>query len=219
MATSPKGSQNGQKPKREAFGDMVTKFGKRWFIRLGVLALLVIAVIESYVQIRGVALHYRRPALNASLIPISLDIFGVMAAMKARESGNTRVARIIARICMWGAIAASLAINIQAGILSSNGLSGIDLAWSLFLSAIPALCVLGTSEMLTHTHKGATPNSAKAAQNGLIGLLAGKLTKATQKVEEVKPNGLPRQRSKPTNGTSGTKKANAAKADTVPQTV
>lgn len=206
----------GAKAKRETFGDIVSRLGKRWFIRLGVLILLVIAVFESYVQIRGVALHYGRPVINASLIPISLDVFGVMAALKARESGNTRVARIIARICMWSAIGASLAINLQAGILSSNGLSGLDLAWSLFLSAIPALCVLGTSEMLTHTHKGTTPNSAKAAQNGLLRLLGTKPTK----LQEVPEKALPKQRgSSAKTPTKAATKPAAPKLDIAPEAV
>jgi len=213
MASTPKGA----KATGEAFESKLSRFGKRWFIRFGMLILLLIAVFESYVQIRGVALHYRRPVLNASLIPISLDIMGIMAALKSRESGSSRIARIIARICMWFAIVSSMAINLQAGILSSSGLTGIDLAYSLFLSAIPAICVLGMSEMLTHTHKGITPNSARAAQNGLIGALAAKLVKGKNNaIPDRTP--LPRQRSKPPSSAhKAASKPAPVNADVVPE--
>jgi len=211
MATAtPKGTN----AKRETFETKLSRFGKRWFIRLGILIMLAIAIFESYVQIRGVALHYGRPMLNASLIPISLDVFGVIAAFRSRESGITRIARFIARICMWSAIVISLLLNIQAGILTSNGLSGIDLVWSLFLSAIPAFGVLGTSEMFTHTHKGTTPNSAQAAQNGLMGLVVAKFAKA----KEAPKKGVPAQRNRSTSTTKKpASKATAPTLDEVPQ--
>lgn len=205
MATTPKGA----KAVGETFETKLSRIGRRWFIRLGMVALLLIAIVESYVQIRGVALHYRRPALNANLIPISLDVMGIMAALKSRESGNSGIARVIARVCMWFAIFASLAFNLQAGILSSNGLTGFDLAVSLFISAIPALCVLGMSEMLTHTHKGVTRVTARSAQNGLMGFVARKLAKG----KEAPTTAIPRQRSNPASKPTGTKKDTRAKAD------
>lgn len=214
MATTPKGA----KATGEAIETKLSRIGRKWFIRLGMLVLLLIAVVESYVQIRGVALHYRRPILNANLIPISLDVMGIMAALKSRESGTTLLARIIARICMWFAIVASLAFNTQSGILNSSGLLGIDLAWSLFLSAIPALCVLGMSEMLTHTHKGTTPNRGK---NGLFGALAARLAKKAVAPKPEFTAQTPRQRSKSPQGTKKpTNRASAtipAKLDDVPQ--
>ncbi len=207
MASSSQKAQNGRKSTKEPFEQFIARNGKKWFIRLGAVALLVIAIFESYVQIRTVALHYGRPMLNASLLPISLDVFGVISAFKSRESGITRIARAIARICMWSAIGISLMLNLQAGILTSTGLTGIDLAWSLGISAIPAFCVLGLSEMLTHTHKGATPTRAK---NGLAGLLGRIVTKKPEPTKATKA-AIPTQR------TSSTKTAKSTKGTTTPE--
>lgn len=136
---------------------------RKQFYWFGSAFTLVIALTISYFQIREVSLIVGRPALEANLLPLIVDIVGIMAALRVREMGITVTARIIARIVMWFAVATSVANNVLHAMLLGKGEMDFFFWWSIFLSALPALFLLGVSEMLIHTHKRATPPKKPAA--------------------------------------------------------
>lgn len=132
--------------------------GRGLLIAVFLLAIALIALWASFQHLRHLAILGGQDATHwystANAIPVAIDLMMFIASLQLRKGGLTEIAVIIARTCMLGGLLVSLGGNVLEGYLVAPAdLSSFDLGWRLFLSAVPVLALLGSVEMLTHTHK------------------------------------------------------------------
>lgn len=121
------------------------------------LPVLYFAGRSAYLQGYEVAIWAGKLAEEARYIPLVADACMVIASLKLRTQGVGGTARRTCRIVMWGALAISGWTCVQSAMIHADGRTGYELGSAIGISLIPLLGVFAVSEMLIHTHKGATP--------------------------------------------------------------
>lgn len=143
---------------------------RSWITGAAVAFIATVAAVVSFDHIRDLAIlggqdgtYWYSPA---SLYPLTVDLLMIVASFKLRETGVTRLTRLISRISMWIGLAASLAGNAGTAILlSPNG----SVNWlSTILAGWPVIPLFLATEMLTHTHKDAPVTRRKT--DGIVAL-------------------------------------------------
>ena len=163
----------------------------------GVAAIFLIAVYISFQHIQHVSAHYGATREGSVLLPITIDVFGLIMAVRLRTPGLSDISYIIARIGLWFSLLVSLAFNVENAILVANGQPTPYLIKALVVSGLVVVILFLTSEALTHTRKGTTSTKPKpkaepkpAAAKGILAKAPSKPAKAPTTPKAT----VPRQR-------------------------